>query len=292
MAVNAIVGYDGSLGASAAIDAGARLFPGAHGWITFLWLPPFASDKVRRRLRPMARDANELAEMVEREGEREARRIIDLGVILARAAGWDAEPLLKRTWGPEGLRIAQAVEDVQADVVLVGSRGLGGTQAVLGSVSDMVLHYCTRPVVVVPHPMLAAEYEALNASPVLVGWDGSAGATTALAAARRLWPQRDVLLVSVGDGDPAWPPVDSPAVAAGEVLWLTVKRGHGFHARAVSEALVMAADNHDAAVVVVGSRGRSKAGEMVLGSVALGTVHHSHRPVMVVSDSWKLPADA
>ncbi|OOK68688.1 universal stress family protein, partial [Mycobacterium kansasii] len=100
--MDAIVGYDGSPGASVAIAAGALLFPGAHGWITYLWVPPFASEKVRRRLRPMARDANELAEMVEREGECEAERIVGMGVTLARAAGWHAEPLLKRTWGPEG----------------------------------------------------------------------------------------------------------------------------------------------------------------------------------------------
>ncbi|VBA47393.1 hypothetical protein LAUMK142_00726 [Mycobacterium pseudokansasii] len=141
MPVDAIVGYDGSPGASAAIAAGALLFPGAHGWTTYLWVPPFASDKVRRRLCPMARDANELAEMVEREGECEAQRIVGMGVTLARAAGWHAERLLRRTWGPEGLRIAQAVDDVQADLVVVGARGFGGTQAVLGSVSDMVLHY-------------------------------------------------------------------------------------------------------------------------------------------------------
>ena len=38
-----VVGYDGSPAAAAAIDAGALLFPGAHGWITYLWVPPFAS---------------------------------------------------------------------------------------------------------------------------------------------------------------------------------------------------------------------------------------------------------
>ncbi len=113
--MGAIVGYDGSPGASAAIDAGALLFPGAHGWITYLWVPPFASDKVRRRLRAIARDLDELIEMVEREGEREAQRLVDMGVTLARAAGWDAEPLLKRTWGAEGMRIAQAAEEVKAD---------------------------------------------------------------------------------------------------------------------------------------------------------------------------------
>jgi nucleotide-binding universal stress UspA family protein len=289
--VGAIVGYDGSPGSSRAIDAGALLFPGAHGWITYLWVPPFASDKVRRRLRAIARDVNELIEMVEQEGEREAERLVSMGVTLARVAGWDAEPLLKRTWGAEGLRIAQAAEEVHADLVLVGSRGLGGTQAVLGSVSDMVVHYCARPVVVVPHPMLAAEYAALADGPVVVGWDGSAGAEAAFAAAKRLFPERDTLLVSVDDGATAAPPADSPRAGAGEVVQLSVDRGHGLHARAVSNALIECASDRNAAVVIVGSRGRSAAREVLLGSVAMGTLHHSHRPVMVVPSEWEARSD-
>lgn len=58
MPVGAIVGYDGSPGSSGAIDAGALLFPGAHGWITYLWVPPFASDKVPR---PCAKGIGPLA---------------------------------------------------------------------------------------------------------------------------------------------------------------------------------------------------------------------------------------
>ena len=290
MPMGAIVGYDGSPGASAAIDAGALLFPGARGWITYLWVPPFASDKVRGRLRPLARDVTELIEMVEREGEREAQRLVATGVTLARAAGWDAEPLLKQTWGAQGLRIAQAAEEVQADVVLVGSRGLGGTQAVLGSVSDMVVHYSARPVVVVPYPMLAAEYAALPDGPVAVGWDGSAGAETALAAATHLFPERTVLLVTVDDGaDATPPPVDLPGAGGRDVIRLTAERGRGFHARAISDALVATATDRDAAAVVVGSRGRSAAREIVLGSVAMGTLHQSHRPVVVVPGEWKVP---
>ena len=276
--MSAIVGYDGSPGASAAIDAGALLFPKAHGWITYLWVPPFASDKVRARLRPLAHNVNELIEMVEREGEREAQRLVAMGVTLARAAGWDAEQLLKQTWGAEGLRIAQAAEGVHADLVLLGSRGLGGTQAVLGSVSDTVVHYCPRPVVVVPHPMLAAEYAALPEGPVVVGWDGSDGAETAFAAATRLFPERDVLLVSVDEGTDATPPPSGvPGAGGREVLRLNVDRGHGFHARAISDALIASASDRNAAVVVVGSRGRSAAREILLGSVAMGTLHHSHR---------------
>ncbi len=290
MSVRAIVGYDGSPGANAAIDAGASLFPGARGWITYLWAPPFASDKVRTRLRPLAHDVTELIELVEQEGEREAQRLVTTGVTLARAAGWDAEPLLKQTWGGQGLRIAQTAEEVHADVVLVGSHGLGGTQAALGRVSDLVVHYSARPVVVVPYPMLAAEYAALPNGPVAVGWDGSAGAEAAFAAATHLFPERTVLLVSVNDGtDISPPPVDLPGVEDRDVVGLTVERNRGFHAGATSDALVATATDHNAAVVVVGSRGRSAAREILLGSVAMGTLHRSHRPVMVVPADWKVP---
>ncbi|MBN9635194.1 MAG: universal stress protein, partial [Actinobacteria bacterium] len=263
MPVGALVGYDGSPGANAAIDAGASLFPAAHGWITYVWVPPFASAKVRSRLRPLAHDVTELISMVEYEGEREAQRLVATGVTLARAAGWDAEPLLKQTWGGHGLRIAQAAEEVHADVVLVGSRGLGGTQAVLGSVSDIVVHYAARPVVVVPHPMLAAEYAALPNGPVAVGWDGSPGAEMAFAAAVHLFPERTVLLITVDEGTDVSPlPVDLREKARQDVIGLSVEHGCGFHARATCDALVATATDHNAAVVVVGSRGRSAAREI------------------------------
>jgi hypothetical protein len=119
----------------------------------------------------------------------------------------DAGALLFRR--PRGWIAHQIADEVQADVVLVGARGLGGAKAVLGSVSDMVVHTSERPVIVVPHPMLAAEYSALADGPVVVGWDGSAGAQTAFATTTRLFPDRDVVLVSVDerDGDvPSGPP--------------------------------------------------------------------------------------
>ena len=63
-----ILGYDGSPAAAAAIDVGATLFPGAHGFITYLWGPPFASEQVRRRLWEHARNIDTLTAAVEREG--------------------------------------------------------------------------------------------------------------------------------------------------------------------------------------------------------------------------------
>jgi len=278
--VRVVLGYDGSPAAAAAIEAGALLFPGAHGWITYLWVPPFASEHVRKRLWEQARNIDDLIAAEDREGQREAQRITAMGVTLANAAGWAAEPLLERTYAAEGTAIAQTAERVDADVVVVAARGLGGTDAVLGSVSDMVVHYCSRPVIVVPHPLLSAEYDALGDGPVVVGWDGSTGAQSALDAAGRLFPARHIVAVSVDETDSVAPP--SGPAAGSRITHVHLERGRGRQARATASAVVNAADHRGAALVVVGSRGRSAIREIILGSVAMGTLHQSHRPVMVV----------
>ena len=290
MTMRVVVGYDGSPAAAAAIDAGAWLFPGAHGWITYLWVPPFASEQVRKRLWAQARNIDDLIAAEDHEGEREARRITAMGVTLAKAAGWDAEPLLERTYAAEGTAIAQTAQKLDADVVVVAARGLGGTDAVLGSVSDMVVHYCSRPVLMVPHPLLSSEYDALAEGPVVVGWDGSDGAYVALETAERLFPERRIVAVSVEDAaDVPAPPGSAPG---GRVTHLHIGRGRGRQARATASAVVAAADDQGAAVVVVGSRGRSAVREIVLGSVAMDVLHHSHRPVMVVANRSQPAGDS
>ncbi|WP_433731678.1 universal stress protein [Actinoplanes sp. CA-051413] len=181
--VRIIVGYDGSPPASAAIDAGTALFPRAHAWITNLWTPPFASEPLRRRLWTGSRHIDEFVEAVEAEGEREADRLAANGVTLARAAGWAAEPLVRRVYSGEGLELGQLAGEFGADLILLGSRGLGGAKALLGSVSDMAVHHTPCPALVVAHPLLAAEAAALADGPVVVGWDGSPGARHAGTAA-------------------------------------------------------------------------------------------------------------
>ncbi|MCZ8378459.1 universal stress protein [Mycobacterium sp. CPCC 205372] len=271
MPLGVIIGFDGSPAATAAIDVGRLLFPGAHAWVAHLWTPPFTSDALRRRLRASARSASELVELTEVEGEREAQRVAATGTTLARAAGLDAEPLVKRSWGGEGLVLAQLAEQMAADVVLVGSRGLGGAQALLGSVSDIAVQYASRPTLVAQAPMLADEYDALAEGPVVVGTDGSTGAQSALAAAQRIFAGREIVAVAVGDGDA------ENAAAEGVVI-----EPGGGSARATAEVLVDVAARRRAAVLVVGSRGRSALRQVLLGSVARATLQFSHRPVLVV----------
>jgi nucleotide-binding universal stress UspA family protein len=270
-----LVGYDGSLAAGTAIDVGSRLMPGTDVWVAHVWTPPFASEQLRRRLWRGTAHVNEFVEAVEHEGHLEADRIAAMGVALAQAAGWTAKPVVARAYSGEGLELTEIARKRDADLILVGSRGLGGARAVLGSVSDMTVHYATQPVVVVPYPLLAADYDALPGGPVLVGWDGSPGAQAALDTANRFWPHRDVVPVSV-DLD-----VDQPSADARTAV-LQVSSRHEGSAAAIADALTATAHERDAAALVVGSRGRSAVREIVLGSVAMSTLHRAHRLVMVV----------
>ncbi len=273
-----LVGYDGSPAATTAIRVGTRLFPKAHARITYVLTPPFASPALRRRLRLSSRNISALTEAVEREGTFEAEQVADAGVALATAGGWDAEALVKQAWGGEGIGLAQLAETHTPAAVVVGSRGLTGSEAMLGSVSELLVLHSPVPVLVAKRTLLSAEYQALTAGPVVVGFDQSAGAADALAAAAQLYPGRRLLAVSVSSDDTAEP--TTPAPDGISVIHVAPGRGRG--SVAPSEALCAVADEHNAAALVVGSRGRTGLRRVVLGSVAKSLLHTSYRPVTVV----------
>jgi nucleotide-binding universal stress UspA family protein len=58
---------------------------------------------------------------------------------------------------------------------------------------------------------------------------------------------------------------------------VAVEAKHG-----VAEAIIDAADEHDALVVVMGTRGNTGIRSLLLGSVSHGVAHHAHRPVLIV----------
>jgi nucleotide-binding universal stress UspA family protein len=271
-----MAGYDGSVAAGEAIEVAAALAPRAHVWITYLWTPPFASDALRRRLWHGTRRVDDFVAAVEREGAAEAEQVAAIGVALARSAGWQAEPLVERGYGGEGVQLAELAEKLDPDLLVLGSRGLGGARAVLGSVSDMAVHYARCPVLVVPHPLFTGERAALPAGPVLVGWDGSPGARQALAAAEELFGERRIVPVAAHDGT-----LPQPAPPGYAEITVETEGGRP-PGRAVADALARQAAEESAAVIVVGSRGRSAVREILLGSVAMATLHRTARPVLIV----------
>jgi len=184
-----------------------------------------------------------------------------------------------------------------ASVVVVGARGLSAARGVLvGSVSLQVATHAHCPVVVV-HDMPTPAPGA----PVVVGADGSALSTNAIAYAYEQAASRGVGLTVVH----AWwlEYVEGTAAAAiwtvdwqqfaeeeqalvGESLagWQdrypdVVVRRHSVRGLPV-EALVRQSEN--ACLVVVGTRGRGGFKDLLLGSVSQGVMHRSHCPVAVV----------
>jgi nucleotide-binding universal stress UspA family protein len=63
-------------------------------------------------------------------------------------------------------------------------------------------------------------------------------------------------------------------------------------AGAVWETIIEIADRHDAAAIVMGSRGLTAVGRMLLGSVSSAVMHRADRPTMVVHRPSDDGADA
>jgi nucleotide-binding universal stress UspA family protein len=145
---------------------------------------------------------------------------------------------------------------------------------------------------------------------VVIAYDGSAIARTAIASAGALLGSRPAVAVSV------WAPIAHAAPAAtiaaprgvavagareldaaerqkAERLaaeGAELARRAGFDAEPLAicregapwRAIVDCADSLEAAAVVAGTRGRSLPVAAVLGSTAEGILHHAHRPVLLV----------
>jgi nucleotide-binding universal stress UspA family protein len=152
-------------------------------------------------------------------------------------------------------------------------------------------------------------------SPILIAYDGSVAARDAVARAGELFPGRRAIVLTVwetGLGELMMAP--DPMGAAGGMLpydpamGQAVTKAHEGHARDIAEhgkelasslglqaqalivqdetvvadEIVTQADEHDVAVIVVGSRGLRGLKSMLLGSTSKHLIERSSRPVLVV----------
>jgi nucleotide-binding universal stress UspA family protein len=144
--------------------------------------------------------------------------------------------------------------------------------------------------------------------PVVLCYDGSDDAKHAIERAAGLLAGRDALVVTVWHGAPALGsfafagatdsmfdfPEASRAAAerggrvAGEGVRIAEQAGLRAEPLAVQatgpvwKTIVEIADRHDAATIVMGSRGLTGLRSMLLGSVSNAIVHHADRPTLVI----------
>ncbi len=191
---------------------------------------------------------------------------------------------------------ARALLDASADadLLVVGARGLGGFRGLLlGSVSQHCLHHTRTPIAII-RPLDA---HAGTSGRVVVGVDGSPTSERAfrwaLIEARARHAALDVVhawqLPYIGYGRSSMGDV----TASGDIASLVLDRviaeagSHGTRlVRAVpvdggaSEAIIEVAEGAD--LLIVGTRGHSPLKRLIIGSVATQLALHAPCPLVVV----------
>jgi len=225
------------------------------------------------------------------------------GAELANDAGLNARPMPACASGPVIEAILNVAGEYRVAAIVAGSRGRGGFKsALLGSVSNHLVHHTTRPTFVARHAAPDTPADA----PIALCYDGSDDAKLAIDRAGALFVARRVVVLT------AWQPAHAiPAYGWGATAYVpdfeqvdqaaehaaretadegcARARAAGLAAEAsvvqatsaVWRALVEAAEERDVAAIIVGSRGLGGVKSLLLGSVSGGVLHHTTRPVLV-----------
>ena len=147
--------YDGSPDAQAAIDHGARLMPGAEAIVLTIW-QPFVDSTAYSGAMGLNVDyagAAEDAARADATGQELAHDTATEGAHRAGQAGLVAGWRVAGRYGAMSSAIIDVAADVDADVIVCGTRGRSGVKSfLLGSVSHDVVQRADRPVLVVPSP--------------------------------------------------------------------------------------------------------------------------------------------
>jgi nucleotide-binding universal stress UspA family protein len=164
-----LLAYDGSPSSATAIAVAGRLLPGRHALVCHAWtgLSRTMLHSDPEALPGVLRDA---AVQLDEADLAEANKTAAEGVLLAQAAGFDADPLPVRAGRKTWRRLLQAAENHQASLIVAGAHGISGIgRAILGSVSTGLVHHSHVPVLVVP----ATSREEETDGPVMLCYDGS-----------------------------------------------------------------------------------------------------------------------
>lgn len=150
-----LVCYDGSQASKQAITTAGASFPAAHAVILNVWQPV---ERLGFSYMGVSGDVGDINATVQRASEHTA----DEGASLARQAGLDAQAENIESHGSVDKVIIDRCDQRDCDIVVVGTSGhslIAG--ALLGSVSNAVIHQSSIPVFIVrPEPAPTTESTA------------------------------------------------------------------------------------------------------------------------------------
>jgi nucleotide-binding universal stress UspA family protein len=211
--------------------------------------------------------------------------------------------LVRLAGGEPAESMVQLARDHDAQLLVVGSRGLGELRtALLGSVSAELLRTAPCPVIVVP-PGLTLPFAHPGMGPIVCGVDGSDRDRGLLRLgddlANRLGTE--VVAVHAFNARPVYTvypvPISEPALreAAHERLGRALAEAGVSARRTVAslrpaDALAQAAEERRAGLVVVGSHGSGRLGSLLRGSVVTQLRLRIDRPLVVLPRSAVLAA--
>jgi nucleotide-binding universal stress UspA family protein len=259
-----LIGYDGSTGAEYAIDAAAGLLEPTSAVVLNVAPRLTVGESFISAGSPVSGDA-----AFEGLNKADALRRAEAGAQLAQAAGLQADARVCAA-APIWEGIVQAADEVDAAVIVLGSKKRhGAPELVERNPSHDVAQHARRPVLIVAQPARGRA----DQGPILIGYDGSEHARRAIEAAHDLLRAREAIVLD----------------AAGAQQGVDFAQELGFHAVARSaaapttwQAVTDVADEVDASVIVVGSRGLKGAREVVEHSLSHDIATHAHRPVLIV----------
>jgi nucleotide-binding universal stress UspA family protein len=151
-----LICYDGSQDAQAAIERAGSLFKGEPATVLTVWVPfieVMAHNASGLAFSPGMVDIGE----IDAANQRNAHARAEEGAERARGVGLNPQPRIRAQETSVAVAILAEAEDVDASVIVIGTRGLRGLKSmVLGSVSHAVISHAGLPVLVVPSAEVAA----------------------------------------------------------------------------------------------------------------------------------------
>ena len=237
--------------------------------------------------------------------DRQAQQMVAQRLLDNAAEDHNLEPVVcEVAVGSPSREILRTAEEQQAELIVVGSRGRGEVRsAVLGSVSASVAQNAPCPVVVAPPKADAEGASAGSRSAVVCGVEDAEHDAPTLMLASELAERLDGTLHGVhaysespiAAGAPfapalapaALPPATDLEASGEQMLDHAMSRAGVCGELSVmagdpTEALIQAAQERDARLIVVGSHSRGRIAAALVGSVSRRLASRATTPVVVL----------